>query len=186
MLEILACSADGTRMSVISFILHRTFAVAMVTAFAFSAYTFANVLHIVVRIGHPIAEGAGMLRLVTPLLESLPYSLTGAQMRVIDEIRKDMARPAAMSRIIVGDVGCGKTVCAAAAIYVAVKNGKQAALMVPTEILAIQHYNDLSKLLSPLGINCTLLTSSVKRSEKLKIYASLNTEDESILAEYRG
>ena len=114
---------------------------------------------------------------ISPLLAKLPYRLTSAQTRVIDEILSDMAKDVAMSRIVVGDVGCGKTICAAAAIYVAVKNGKQAALMVPTEILAIQHYNDLRELLSSLGIRCELLTSSVRKSEKLKIYESLATDD---------
>ena len=114
---------------------------------------------------------------ITPLLAKLPYKLTSAQSRVIGEILSDMAKNTAMSRIVVGDVGCGKTVCAAAAIYVAVKNGKQAALMVPTEILAIQHYNDLRELLSSLGIRCELLTSSVKRSEKLKIYEAMASND---------
>ncbi|MBO5416286.1 MAG: ATP-dependent DNA helicase RecG [Clostridia bacterium] len=113
---------------------------------------------------------------ISPLLGLLPYDLTGAQKRVIDEVRRDMAGELAMSRIIVGDVGCGKTVCAAAAIYIAVKNGKQAALMVPTEILAIQHYNDLRELLSQLGIRCELLTSSVKRAKKLEIYSALATD----------
>ncbi len=112
---------------------------------------------------------------ISPLLALLPYDLTSAQKRVIEEIRKDMARDTAMSRIVVGDVGCGKTICAAAAIYIAVKNGKQAALMVPTEILAIQHYNDLSELLSALGIRCQLLTSSVKKAQKLKIYESISS-----------
>ena len=114
---------------------------------------------------------------ISPLLAKLPYKLTSAQARAIGEILADMSREVAMSRIVVGDVGCGKTVCAAAAIYVAVKNGKQAALMVPTEILAIQHYNDLRELLSSLGIRCDLLTASVKKSEKLKIYEAMSSDD---------
>ncbi len=114
---------------------------------------------------------------ISPLLSLLPYELTDAQKRVISEIKSDMAKDVAMGRIIVGDVGCGKTICAAAAIYIAVKNGKQAALMVPTEILAIQHYNDLSALLSSLGISCALLTSSVRKPQKQKIYDALRSED---------
>ncbi len=113
---------------------------------------------------------------ISPLLALLPYNLTGAQCKAINEIRSDMSRDCAMSRILVGDVGCGKTICAAAAIYIAVKNGKQAALMVPTEILAVQHYNDLKLLFSQLGIKCKLLTSSVKKSKKNEIYASLSTK----------
>jgi len=114
---------------------------------------------------------------VTPLLRSLPYSLTGAQQRTVDDIARDMKKDTAMSRIVVGDVGCGKTVCAAAAMYIAVKNGKQAALMVPTEILATQHYQDLCALFAPLGIRCELLTSSVSKSKKQKILDALASPD---------
>ena len=109
----------------------------------------------------------------SPLTSLLPYALTGAQRRVISEISSDMSRPEAMSRIVVGDVGCGKTVCAAAAIYIAVKNGYQAALMAPTEILALQHFGDLSPLFEKLGIRCALLTSSVTKAKKQKIYEAL-------------
>ncbi len=116
---------------------------------------------------------------ISPLLSQLPYTLTDAQKRAIDDVRRDMARPTAMSRMIVGDVGCGKTVCAAAAIYIAVKNGAQAALMVPTEILAIQHYNDMKELFSSLGVRCELLTSSVKKSQKTRIYEGLRSSDPS-------
>jgi len=115
---------------------------------------------------------------ISELLSLLPYRLTGAQMRTVEDIKRDMSRGVAMSRMVVGDVGCGKTICAAAAIYIAVKNKKQAALMVPTEILAVQHYNDLKELFARLGIRCELLTSSVKRSEKLRIYNSLRAENE--------
>ena len=114
---------------------------------------------------------------ISPLLSLLPYSLTNAQKRVIDEVRRDLSEPRAMSRMIVGDVGCGKTICAAAAIYIAVKSGAQAALMVPTEILAIQHYNDMKEFFSSLGIRCELLTSSVKKAQRAKIYEAMNSED---------
>ena len=114
---------------------------------------------------------------VSPLLSLLPYELTAAQSRVISDIAADMSQSSAMSRIVVGDVGCGKTVCAAAAIYIAVKNGYQAALMAPTEILAMQHYNDLSPLFAELGINCELLTSSVSKSKKQKIYESAASDN---------
>ncbi|MBO7249984.1 MAG: ATP-dependent DNA helicase RecG [Clostridia bacterium] len=120
-------------------------------------------------LAHPCPDGD-----VAPLLSMLPYELTGAQARAIADIRKDMSREEAMSRIIIGDVGSGKTVCAAAAIYIAVKNGGQAALMVPTEILAIQHYNDLAPLFERLGIRCELLTSSVTKARKKKIYDALS------------
>ena len=112
---------------------------------------------------------------VTPLTSLLPYELTSAQRRTIADISADMSQGEAMSRIVVGDVGCGKTVCAAAAIYIAVKNGHQAALMAPTEILALQHFNDLCPLFSKLGIRCELLTASVTRSKKQKIYEALKS-----------
>jgi len=113
------------------------------------------------------------------LLRTLPYKLTEAQSRTIEEIRQDLARPVAMSRMVVGDVGCGKTICAAAAMYLAVCNGKQAALMVPTEILAMQHYADLSALFAPLGIRCALLTSSVPKAKKDAILRALASSDPS-------
>lgn len=110
---------------------------------------------------------------VSALERGLPYRLTDAQKRVISQIRSDMSRDVAMNRMVVGDVGCGKTVCAAAAIYIAVKNGKQAALMAPTEILATQHYNDLSAMLSRLGVRCELLVGSLSAAVKKRIHAEL-------------
>ncbi|MBR7185601.1 MAG: ATP-dependent DNA helicase RecG [Clostridia bacterium] len=110
---------------------------------------------------------------ISPLLAQLPYALTGAQTRVIGEIAADMASDEPMSRIVIGDVGCGKTVCAAAAMYIAVKNGRQAALMAPTEILARQHYADLAPLFAKLGIECRLLIGAVTAAEKRKIKTAL-------------
>ncbi len=112
-----------------------------------------------------------------PLLSLLPYRLTGAQERVIDEIRTDLASPTPMSRMIVGDVGSGKTICAAAAIWMVVKNGRQAALMAPTEILARQHYADLSALFSRLGVRVALLLGATPAAEKRKIRAALLSQD---------
>lgn len=114
---------------------------------------------------------------ISPLLDKLSYELTGAQSRVIGEISGDMSRDEAMSRILVGDVGCGKTVCAAAAMYIAVKNRMQTALMAPTEILAAQHFADLEPLFAELGIRCALLTGSTPSSEKKRIYAALAESD---------
>ena len=114
---------------------------------------------------------------ISPLTKLLPYSLTGAQSRAIDEIRADMARDIPMSRLLVGDVGCGKTVCAAAAMLIAIRSGMQAALMAPTEILATQHYDDLAPLFGQLGIRVRLLTGSVSLSEKKRIYAELAESD---------
>ncbi len=118
---------------------------------------------------------------LTPLTDLLPYELTAAQKRAINDIYRDTvlkrngeAVPA-MSRILVGDVGCGKTVCAAAAIYIAYCSGYQSALMVPTEILALQHYEDMSNLLGRLGMSVALLTGSCTAAEKKKIYEGIST-----------
>jgi len=114
---------------------------------------------------------------VTPLLRTLPYELTGAQKRAIDSIRADMQKNVPMSRILVGDVGCGKTVCAAAAMLIAVQNGRQAVLMVPTEILARQHYSDLEPIFASMGYSCALLIGATPAAEKRRIKASLASHD---------
>ena len=114
---------------------------------------------------------------ISPLLAQLPYTLTGAQTRVIEEIRTDMAKSVPMSRIVVGDVGCGKTVCAAAAMLIAVQSGRQAALMAPTEILARQHYQDLAPLFAALGIRAALLIGATTAAEKKRIRAALSEAD---------
>lgn len=110
-------------------------------------------------------------------LSALPYELTGAQARAVADIRRDMASDTAMSRMLVGDVGCGKTVCAAAAMYIAVKSGRQAALMAPTGILATQHAADLLPLFARLGIKGALLTGHTTPAQKKKIYAALISDD---------
>jgi ATP-dependent DNA helicase RecG len=97
---------------------------------------------------------------------ALPFTLTGAQTRAIEEIVSDFCRGTPMNRLVQGDVGSGKTMVAAAAAYLTVQNGCQAALMVPTEILAEQHYNSLSKLLSPLGVRVSLLTGGLTPKQK--------------------
>ena len=106
---------------------------------------------------------------------ALPYTLTRAQSKVISDIRKDMTGEYPMARLVSGDVGSGKTVCAAAAAYIAVKNGTQCALMAPTEILASQHYRDLSGLFEGLGIRCGYLSGSLTVAQKRKIYAMLES-----------
>ncbi len=109
----------------------------------------------------------------SPLEAALPYKLTSAQKRAIDDIRRDMQSGYAMSRMVVGDVGCGKTVVSAAAIYIAVKNGMQAALMAPTEILATQHFGELSRLFEGFGIRCGLLVGSLAPSAKAKLHRAV-------------
>lgn len=114
---------------------------------------------------------------VSPLLALQPYSLTSAQKRVIDDVARDMNSEAPMSRIIVGDVGCGKTICAAAAAFIAAKNGYQTAFMAPTEILARQHYDDLMPMFQKLGIGCVLLTGSISVKQKKKIREMIEMGD---------
>ena len=97
---------------------------------------------------------------------ALPFTLTGAQSRAIGEIAEDLRRGAPMNRLVQGDVGSGKTMVAAAAAWLAIQNGHQAAMMAPTEILAEQHYASLSKLLTPLGISVSLLTGSMTPKQK--------------------
>ena len=101
------------------------------------------------------------------LTASLPFSLTGAQKRVLVEIYTDLAQSAPMNRLVQGDVGCGKTIVAALSALQAVDSGYQAALMAPTEILAEQHYLKLKPLLEPLGVKVVLLTGSLRTKEKV-------------------
>ncbi len=96
----------------------------------------------------------------------LPFALTGAQNRAILEIAQDLRRGVPMNRLVQGDVGSGKTMVAAAAALLAIQNGKQAALMAPTEILAEQHYHSLTKLFAPLGVRVCLLTGGLTPKQK--------------------
>ncbi len=107
-------------------------------------------------------------------LTYLPFTLTNAQKNVLGEIAKDMASGRLMNRLVQGDVGSGKTVIAAAAMYLCVKNGYQAAMMAPTEVLAKQHYQDLSKLLDKMNIKTALLTGSSTAKEKKLVYEGLS------------
>ena len=103
---------------------------------------------------------------LAPFYRLLPFQLTGAQDRAIGEIAADLKKGAPMNRLVQGDVGSGKTMVAAAAAWMAIQNGRQAAMMAPTEILAEQHYTSLSKLLAPLGVNVCLLTGSMTPKQK--------------------
>ena len=104
--------------------------------------------------------------LVARLRARLPWKLTGAQERVWEEIRRDMAAPHLMHRLLQGDVGSGKTIVAAQGVLTAIEAGYQAAVMAPTEILAEQHFMTFRQLLDPLGVRLTLLTSSLKPRER--------------------
>ena len=104
-----------------------------------------------------------------PFHKALPFTLTGAQNRAVTEILRDFAKGAPMNRLVQGDVGSGKTMVAAAAAYCAARNGKQSALMAPTEILAEQHFASLQKLFEPLGITVGLLTGSMTPKQKRNV-----------------
>ena len=111
--------------------------------------------------------------LLRQFVDSLPFELTGAQRRVFNEIREDMRSPKVMNRLLQGDVGSGKTVVAAMALLGAIQNGYQGALMVPTEILAEQHYNTLAALLKPLGLNVVLLKSDLPKAAREAALAAI-------------
>ena len=100
-------------------------------------------------------------------IDRLPFELTGAQKRVIDEISEDFASGRLMTRLVQGDVGSGKTAVAATAMYMAVKNGYQSVIMAPTEILATQHYETFSAFFEGTGIKLVLLTGSTKRKKDI-------------------
>ncbi len=104
----------------------------------------------------------------------LPFELTGAQKRVIKEIRADMATGRQMNRLLQGDVGSGKTLVALMTMLIAVDNNTQACLMAPTEILATQHYETISKMVAPVGINVKLLTGSTRKKERKIIHDQLS------------
>lgn len=114
-------------------------------------------------------------------LESLPFPLTNAQKRVVNEILKDMKSPYRMSRLLQGDVGSGKTVVAAIALFASCSAHYQGALMVPTEILAEQHADSLRELLEPIGVKCERLTSSVKGKRRREILERLVQGDIDVL-----
>ena len=118
---------------------------------------------------------------LSPFFTSLPFSLTGAQRRAIGDIARDLTGQRPMNRLVQGDVGSGKTMVAAAAIYMAAKNGLQCALMAPTEILAEQHYRSLAPLLEPLGIPCALLTASTKARERRALNERLRSGELSLV-----
>ena len=110
--------------------------------------------------------------------ESLPFPLTGAQKRVITEIRNDLKSGHQMNRLLQGDVGSGKTMVALLSALIAVGNGYQACIMAPTEVLAQQHFKNIQKLLAPTGVRAALLTGSSKTAERREVHQGI--EDGSI------
>lgn len=114
-------------------------------------------------------------------IASLPFELTNAQKKVTNEICKDLLSPKHMQRLLQGDVGSGKTIVAAIVLYAATTAGFQGALMVPTEILAQQHYQSLAELLRPFEVNVALLTGSTKTKERQQILTDLKSGELDII-----
>lgn len=113
--------------------------------------------------------------------KGLPFELTEAQKKAIAEITSDLCRDVPMNRLLQGDVGSGKTAVAAAACFFSVKNGAQAALMAPTEILASQHYKTLSEFLEPFGISVCLLTGSLTAKKKTALREKIASGEISVI-----
>ena len=112
---------------------------------------------------------------MSPFYEKLPFTLTGAQQRAINDAIGDMCAQRPMNRLCQGDVGSGKTMVAAACVWFAAQNGWQSALMAPTEILARQHYEGLAPLFARFGLRCALLTGSTRAKERRQILAELQS-----------
>jgi ATP-dependent DNA helicase RecG len=119
--------------------------------------------------------------LTARFIEALPFALTGAQRRAVDEVSRDIALAHPMQRLLQGDVGSGKTIVAALGMLQAAENGFQAALMAPTEILAEQHYRKLAAWLEPLGVQVAWLSGSQKKKEREAMRAKLES-GEALLA----
>ncbi len=139
-------------------------------------FLFQLKLHAFRAITRSKVEGAAQpvpMEEVRAFVRSLPFRLTESQKRVIGELMHDLQQPYSMNRLLQGDVGAGKTVVAATALFATVKAGCQGALMVPTEILAEQHLRSLQKLFTPYGIQVALLTGSLSDRQRRDILASL-------------
>lgn len=120
-------------------------------------------------------------KLTTDFVNSLPFKLTDAQQRVMQEIFSDLQQPFAMQRLLQGDVGSGKTIIAALAALAAIRTGSQVALMAPTELLAEQHLQTLSRWLNPLGVKISLLTGKLPVGKKRKILAGMESGETQLL-----
>ena len=117
----------------------------------------------------------------SPFWESLSFSTTGAQRRAVEEILTDMSGETSMNRLLQGDVGSGKTLVAAAAIWACIRAGYQAALLAPTEILASQHAENLNRLLSPFGMRVALLTGGMKAAARRTTLAAIRDDEADLI-----
>ena len=117
----------------------------------------------------------------SPFWDALPFSPTGAQRRAVEEILTDMAGETSMNRLLQGDVGSGKTLVAAAAIWACIRAGYQAALLAPTEILASQHAENLNRLLTPFGMRVALLTGGMKAAPRRTTLAAIRNDEADLI-----
>ena len=117
----------------------------------------------------------------SPFWDSLPFSPTGAQRRAVEEILTDMAGETSMNRLLQGDVGSGKTLVAATAIWACIRAGYQAALLAPTEILASQHAENLNRLLAPFGMRVALLTGGMKAAPRRTTLAAIRDDEADLI-----
>ena len=117
----------------------------------------------------------------SPFWDALPFSPTGAQRRAVEEILTDMAGETSMNRLLQGDVGSGKTLVAAAAIWACIRTGYQAALLAPTEILASQHAENLNRLLTPFGMRVALLTGGMKAAPRRTTLAAIRDDEADLI-----
>ncbi len=129
----------------------------------------------------PAISLTGKHELRDRFLAALPFELTGDQRATLDDIETDLAATHPMMRLVQGDVGCGKTVVAAAAALTAVAEGHQVAIMAPTELLGEQHRDSFAKWMSPLGVTVAWLSGSLKKTAREQVYAAIGNGDASII-----
>ncbi|MFH1594229.1 MAG: ATP-dependent DNA helicase RecG [Candidatus Omnitrophota bacterium] len=134
-----------------------------------------------VKTGTPGISHSLDARLIDSFKRLFPFELTASQLKAINQIQSDMASPKPMNRLLEGDVGSGKTVVALYALLLTVQNGYQAVLMAPTEILARQHYINISEILMPLGINVRLLVSGLPPAKRLELEEEIGSGSADII-----
>ncbi len=121
------------------------------------------------------------VKCIAEFAKSLPFELTNAQKRVINEISADLIKTTPMNRLVQGDVGSGKTMVAAAAMYAAANSGYQAILMAPTEILAMQHFKNLKKLFAPFGFETILLSGGMSATDRRRSLSKIQSGEAQII-----